>query len=140
MPTPDLDLSHRVFQDLQLRVIGLAWAPPRSSYFSNFEVFIAEKMVSKSESQYIKLVYVFLPYQMRLSQYGADVSRIRRLRVTRDSSCDENLMQMMWPEDENGSASRSGNPAAPQSAKRSELLPCYITTADDYARAMSRRR
>ena len=139
-PAPDLDLSHRVFQDMQLRVIGLAWAPPRSSYFSNFEVFIAEKMVNKNESQYIKLVYVFLPYQMRLSQYGADVSRIRRLRVTRDSSCDENLMQMMWPEDENGaSASRSENPS-PHSAKGKEMLPCYITTADDYARAFSRRR
>ena len=136
---PDLDLSHRVFQDMQLRVIGLAWAPPRSSYFSSFEVFIAEKAVNKTQSQLIKLVYVFLPYQRRLSQYGADALRTRRLRVTRDSSCDENMMEMMWPEGEDHpTGSRSSAP--PPSTTRNDLLPCYITTADDYVRAFSRTR
>jgi GAF domain len=139
-PAPDLNLSHRVFQDVQLRVIGLAWAPPRSSYFSNFEVFIAQKVINKNETQYIKLVYVFLPYQMRLSQYGSDAMRLRRIRATRDSTCDENLMDVMWPEDEGGASSRSRNTTAPQSSKRSELLPCYITNADEYTRAVSRRR
>ncbi len=136
---PDLDLSHRVFQDMQLRVIGLAWAPPRSSYFSSFEVFIAEKAVNKTQSQLIKLVYVFLPYQRRLSQYGADAMRTRRLRVTRDSTCDENMMEMMWPEDENRPPA-SNSSAPPSSTHRNDLLPCYITTADDYVRAVSRRR
>ena len=136
--TPDLDLTNRVFQDVQMRVIGLAWAPPRSSYFSNFEVFIAQKMINKGEAQYIKLVYVFLPYQKRLSQYGADALRTRKMRVTRDSSCDENLMDVMWPEDENGS--RTGPAPPPVSSGSQEMLPCYITTAEDYVRAVSQKR
>ena len=101
VPEGGLDRMHPIFQDVALRVIGLAWAPPRSSYFSNFEVFIAEKWLNKKESQFIKLVYVFLPYQQRLSEYGLDALKIRRLRVTRDSTCDESLMQMTWPEGDN---------------------------------------
>jgi hypothetical protein len=132
---------HPTFQDVELRVIGLAWAPPRSSYFSNFEVFIAEKWLNKKESQFIKLVYVFLPYQQRLSEYGLDDLKIRRLRVTRDSTCDESLMQMMWPEGDNPTGSHhSGDALASPSTGRNDVLPCYRTTADDYRRAISRRR
>src|SRR5437870_1806092 len=57
-------------QELPVRVIGLALALPSSSYFSNYEVFIAERQLSKDESQLINLVYVSLPYQRRLSEYG----------------------------------------------------------------------
>src|SRR5450759_621696 len=133
---------HPIFQDVQLRVIGLTWAPPRSSYFSNFEVFIAEKWLNKEESQFIKLVYVFLPYQRRLSEYGFDDLKVRRLRVTRDSTCDESLMQMMWPEGENGptGSHHSGDALASTSTDRNDVLPCYRTTADDYQRAVSRSR
>ena len=121
-------------------MIGLAWAPPRSSYFSNFEVFIAEEGLTKEESRYIKLVYVFLPYQTRLSEYGLDVLRVRRLSVTRDSTCDESLMQMMWREDKNGSTGshQSSDRVALPSTEPSAVLPCYITTADDFLRAISR--
>jgi hypothetical protein len=127
---------------VQLRVIGLVWAPPRSSYFSNFEVFIAEKGRNKEELQFIKLVYVFLPYQPRLSEYGFDNSKVRRLRVARDPTCDESLMQMTWPEGESGppGSHRSGDAPASTSADRNNLLPCYRTTADDYRRAVSRNR
>jgi hypothetical protein len=131
-----------IYQDVQLRVISLVWAPPRSSYFSNFEVFIAEKWLNKEETQFIKLVYVFLPYQRPLSEYSLDALKIRRLRVTRDSTCDEGLMEMMWPEGENGptASQPSGEPLASSSTDRKDALPCYRTTADDYRRAVSRRR
>jgi hypothetical protein len=133
---------HPVFQDVQLRVVGLVWAPPRSSYFSNFEVFIAEKGLRKGELQFIKLVYVFLPYQQRLSDYGFDNLKVRKLRVTRDPTCDESLMQMSWPEGENGQAGshHSGDATESTSTDRKNALPCYRTTADDYRRAVSRSR
>jgi hypothetical protein len=147
VPTPSVpevagNRMHPVFQDVQLRVIGLVWAPPRSSYFSNFEVFIAEKGLHKEELQFIKLVYVFLPYQQRLSEYGFDNQKVRRLRVTRDPTCDESLMQMAWPEGENVPAGshHSGDALESNSPDRNNALPCYRTTADDYRRAVSRGR
>jgi len=134
--------KHPIFQDVQLRVISLTWAPSRSSYFSSFEVFIAEKWQNKKESEFIKLVYEFLPYQQRLSEYGLQDLKVRRLRVTRDSTCDESLMQMAWPEGENGpvGSPHSGDGLASTSADRNNALPCYRTTADDYRRAVSRSR
>lgn len=133
---------HLIFQDVQLRVIGLVWAPPRSSYFSNFEVFLAEKWLNKEELQFIKLVYVFLPYQQRLSEYGFDNVKVRRLRVARDPTCDESLTQMEWPEGDTGPAGshHSGDTLASTSPDRNNALPCYRTTADDYRRAVSRSR
>src|SRR5947209_13340278 len=56
-----------VTEEMAIRLIGLALALPSSSYFSNYEVFIAERRISKVASQLIKLVYVSLPYQRRLS-------------------------------------------------------------------------
>jgi len=137
-----IDLAHRIYQDVQLRVVSLAWAPPRSSYFSNFEVFIAEKWTSKKESQFIKLVYVFLPYQRRLSEFGRDALRTRRLRVTRDATCDESLMEIMWSDADHSPV--GPGPAAPgrvgsrlaSPSDRNNALPCYLTTADEYARAL----
>jgi hypothetical protein len=142
VPETGGDRKHPIFQDVQLRVISLAWAPPRSSYFSSFEVFIAEKWLNKKESEFIKLVYEFLPYQQRLSDYGLQDLKVRRLRVTRDSRCDESLMQMAWPEGENGPAGspHTGDALASTSADRNDALPCYRTTADDYQRAVSRSR
>jgi hypothetical protein len=126
--------------DLPVRVIGLAMALPSSSYFSNYEVFIAERRISKDESQLIKLVYVSLPYQRRLSEYGLN-NRVFKLRAIRDPSCDESLMQMTWPD---ADQSKPGTAAAadPPELKsgRNDKLPCYRTTADDYRKAVSRRR
>jgi hypothetical protein len=127
-------------QELPLRVIGLAWAPARSSYFSNFEVFLAERWLNKEQSQFIKLVYVFLPYQERLSEYGFD-SKVRKLRVTRDPTCDESLTQIASSQVENrptGSPSVDSLPSI--SHDRDSRLPCYRTTADDYRRAISRSK
>jgi len=142
VPETGGDRKHPIFQDVQLRVISLTWAPRRSSYFSNFEVFIAEKLVNKKESELIKLVYEFLPYQQRLSEYRYDDLKVDRLRVARDTTCDESLMQMAWPEGDKGPAGsdHSGDAMASISADRNNALPCYRTTADDYLRAVSRRR
>jgi hypothetical protein len=142
VPETGGDRKHPIFQDVQLRVISLAWAPSRSSYFSSFEVFIAEKWLSNNESEFIKLVYEFLPYQQRLSEYGSYALKIHRLRVTRDSTCDESLMQMAWPEGESGTPAshHSGDALASTAPDRNNALPCYRTTADDYRRAVSRGR
>jgi len=136
IPKPD----HGV--DLPLRLIGEVLALPNSSYFSNYEVFIAE-MKLKGKAELIKLVYVSLPYQKRLVEYGMNTSRIYRLRVTRDPGCDETLLQMTWPEVE----SAHSDPQHPSSdapamgpKEGNNLLPCYRTTADDYQKAIIRGR
>ena len=138
IPESGVDQAHPIYQDVQLRVIALAWAPPRSTYFSNFEVFLAERWLNKEHLQFIKPVYVFLPYQRSLSQYGPDALKIRRLRVRRDSTCDESLTQLMWSEYEKDPTGLrpSGDARASLSTDR-DLLPCYLTTADDYRRAVS---
>ena len=125
-PRPLID-DRRPIQELQLRLVALASATPGSSYFSNYEVFIAERRIGKDESQLIKLVYVSLPYQRRLSEYAVDNSRVYKLRVTRDQTCDESLLQMTWTDND----SHSSN-------DRNSMLPCYRTTADDYRRAVTR--
>jgi GAF domain len=142
VPETGGDRKHPIFQDVQLRVISLTWAPSRSSYFSSFEVFIAEKWLNNKESEFIKLVYEFLPYQQRLSEYGSYELKVHRLRVTRDSTCDESLMQMAWPEGENDppASHHSGDAPASTATDRNNALPCYRTTADDYRRAVSRGR
>ena len=142
VPETGGDRQHPIFQDVQLRVISLTLAPSRSSYFSSFEVFIAEKWLNNNESELIKLVYEFLPYQQRLSEYGSYDLKVPRLRVTRDSTCDESLMQMAWPEGENDppGSHHSGDALASTATDRNNALPCYRTTADDYRRAVSRGR
>ena len=80
---------------MRVRLVALVWAHPRSSFFANQEVFIAEKEFSPGELSLVKLVYGFLPYQPRLSEYGFDYSIVHEVRAVRDPSCDETLFQMM---------------------------------------------
>ena len=130
-----------VKEEMAIRLIGLALALPSSSYFSNYEVFIAERRISKVASQLIKLVYVSLPYQRRLSEYGLSNSRVYKLRVSRDRTCDESLLQMTWPETDPHPGSQSSTDSPGLSPNdRNGMLPCYRTTADDYRRALSRGR
>ena len=142
VPETGGDRKHPIFQDVQLRVISLTWAPSRSSYFSSFEVFIAEKWLNKKESELIKLVYEFLPYQQRLSEYRYYDLKVDKLRVARDATCDESLMQMAWPEGDKvpAGSDHSGYTTASTSTDRNNALSCYRTTADDYLRAFSRSR
>src|SRR5438309_894271 len=130
-----------VNEEMAIRLIGLALALPSSSYFSNYEVFIAERRISKVASQLIKLVYVSLPYQRRLSEYGLNNSRVYKLRVSRDRTCDESLLQMTWPETDPHPGSQSSTDSPGLSPNdRNGMLPCYRTTADDYRKALSRGR
>src|SRR5947207_11387670 len=130
-----------VKEEMAIRLIGLALALPSSSYFSNYEVFIAERRISKIASQLIKLVYVSLPYQRRLSEYGLSNSRVYKLRVSRDRTCDESLLQMTWPETDPHPGSQSSTDSPGLSPNdRNGMLPCYRTTADDYRKALSRGR
>ena len=124
---------------LSINFIGPALAFPQSSYFLNFEVFIAEERLSHRQSRIIKLVYDFLPYQPKLSDLGPDYPALDNLRSIRDPSCDEPLKEVVtlasslhWPE---ASLTQLNTASSKQ-----RQLPCYRTTADDYRKAMERRR
>jgi hypothetical protein len=127
-------------EEMPLRLIGLAMALPNSSYFSNYEVYIAERRLRKDLTELVKLVYVYLPYQRRLSDYGVDNSKVYRLLVSRDRTCDESLMQMTWPEaDPHPDVQNSADAPGLTANDKKGVLPCYRTTADDYRKAISRR-
>ena len=127
-------------KELSVNFMVPALVLPMSSYFSNYEVFIAEQRLTRHQSRLIKLVYEFLPYQPRLSDYGANDPGIENLRATRDRSCDQALMQV---------ASSASTVPWSQSARlqlsaksleqRQSTLECYRTTADDYRRARARQ-
>ena len=127
-------------EEVPVRVIGLALSLEHSSYFSNYEVFIAERGRRTQQPELIKLVYESLPYQRRLSEYGVDNTKVYRLRVSRDKSCDESLLQMTWPEnDPHPDAHNTADAPGLSNNDRHDMLPCYRTTADDYRRAISSR-
>jgi hypothetical protein len=126
---------------VRLRLVALAWNHPRSSFFGNEEVFIAEKELTKDETQLVKLVYNFLPYQPRLSDEGLKYFTVHELRAFKDPECDETLAHLLTGE--------VGNWRGPQSqlhyatdapvlnlARRKSRLPCYVTSADDYAQPL----
>jgi len=127
-------------EEMPLRLIGLAMALPNSTYFSNYEVYIAERRLRKNLTELVKLVYVYLPYQRRLSDYGVDNSKIYKLLVSRDRSCDESLMQMTLPEaDPHPDMHNAADAPGLSTEDKKSTLPCYRTTADDYRKAISRR-
>ena len=149
-------------EHLRLRLIALASHYPRSSFFPNEEVFIAEKELEEGESRLVKLVYGYLPYQPRLSEQGMDYSLIHEMRALRDHNCDETLSEITkkeesenWvqtkrPAGENHSPAnhlqaytpREKDPILDYSEdspsislnRRRAPLPCYVTNADDYSK------
>ena len=129
-------------EGLPLGLIGVVFAPPGTSFFSNFEVFVAKRRVGKDQLQLIKLVYEFLPYQRRLSEYNLNnvPARVIKLRVIPDPSCDESLGQMIQPHaDPTGPSTQYPElPAALRSTDLNAVLPCYRATADDFQKAMSK--
>lgn len=120
-------------EEFPLRLVSLALPKQGSSFFSNYETFIAERRLPQGRSQLIKLVYKFLPYQKRLSEYIQNNASVYTLRVTRDTSCDESLMQMTWSD----TAQDPADNPFPE-ADRNSKLPCYLTTAEDYQKALER--
>ena len=112
-----------------------------SSFFSDFEVFIAQRQFGNSQKETVKLVYTFLPYQKRLSEYVHD-HRVHTFHVVRVPKCDESLMDMMLPEDSPPPEEALGSPEHNTATRNHKnlLLPCYVTSADDYLRAIERGR
>jgi hypothetical protein len=127
-------------QQIRVRLVALAWSHPRSSFFSSEEVFVAEKELTPGELRLVKLVYGFLPYQPRLSETGFDYSTVHEIRATRDPSCDETLRQMMSDDlDGKQLALRYSQDSPTVDLDRRRMpLPCYLTTADDYTKAIYR--
>jgi hypothetical protein len=126
-------------ESMRLRLVALAWNHPRSSFFRSEEIFIAEKELDKNETRLVKLVYDFLPYQPRLSEFGMDYSTLHELRAVRDASCDETLAQMTsspagdWRQEESHLKYSTDAPVLNLERHKSHL-PCYVTSADDYSR------
>jgi hypothetical protein len=130
-------------EPIAVRLIALAVAYPRSSFFANDEVFIAEQELAKEESRFIKLVYDFLPYETPLSSYGLNYSLVHRVRAVRDTSCDETLWQMRsLLEHERESRAMNAewkyatdSPIADLDHRQARLR-CYRTTSDDYEKTL----
>jgi hypothetical protein len=128
-------------QEIEVRLIALAIAYPRSSFFANDEVFVAEQELTQDESRFIKLVYDFLPYQSPLSETGLNYSLVHRVVAVRDTSCDESLWQMRSlmqrrrrAEQPNGWKYAQESPISDLD-RRQARLRCYRTTSEDYERA-----
>ncbi len=130
-------------EPIEVRLIALALAYQRTSFFANDEVFIAEQEMGKDESRFIKLVYDFLPYQPPLSSYGLNYSLVHKVHAVRDTSCDENLWEMRsWRQQQSQSHAQPVNWKYARECPISDLdrrqarLRCYRTTSDDYERAL----
>ncbi|HEY6303547.1 MAG TPA: hypothetical protein VIX14_10810 [Terriglobales bacterium] len=138
-PTPSVNNE---IEELPVGLIGVVFILPGTSFFSNFEVFVAKRPVGKDQLQLIKLVYEFLPYQRRLSDYDLNnlPPRVIKLRVTPDPRCDESLGQMIQSDTDPTRAAieYAKLPAALRSSDLTAVLPCYRTTASDFQKAMSR--
>jgi hypothetical protein len=126
-------------EPIEVRLIALSVEFPRTSFFANDEVFVAEQELAKGESRFIKLVYDFLPYQTPLSSSGLNYSLLHHVQAVRDATCDETLWEMRRLQRASG-----GEPPQLQYAPDSPIadlehrqarLRCYRVTSDDYHRA-----
>jgi hypothetical protein len=128
--------------ELPLGLIGIVFEAPGSSYFSNFEVFVAKRRMGE-QLQLIKIVYEFLPYQRRLSEYDfTNMSpRAIKLKVKPDPSCNESLGSMLQPQTSPaGPVPPRKLPEELRASDPNAVLACYRTNADDFLKAMSKAR
>jgi hypothetical protein len=135
--------GHPRKHEIEVRLIALAEAYPRSSVFANDEVFVAEQELSRDESRFIKLVYDYLPYQPPLSDSGLSYSLLHKVSAVRDAGCDENLWQMrtlmkqrLRNEQPNSRWKYAANSPISDLDRRQARLRCYRTTSDDYERTV----
>ncbi|HEY7352042.1 MAG TPA: hypothetical protein VH596_04670 [Terriglobales bacterium] len=135
----ELQWGHPRKHEIEVRLIALAEAYPRSSVFANDEVFVAEQELNKDESRFIKLVYDYLPYQPPLSDSGLSYSLLHKVIAVRDASCDENLWQMrslmrqrFRKEQANSRWKYATDSPISDLDRRQARLRCYRTTSDDY--------
>lgn len=124
-------------ENLRVRLIALAEADPRSTFFSNHEVFVAAQQLGEEESRLVKLVYEFLPYQPRLSESDFDYSVVHEVLAVRDPDCDQSLAQMSTDQRTRAHVPlkyAADSPVLNTSRHRS-IMPCYSTSAEDYTKA-----
>ena len=126
----ELHWQNQKKEHLRIRLVALAIAYPRSGYFPSQEVFVAEQQIEKDETRLVKLVYNFLPYQPRLSEYGMEYTTAHEIRATRDPDCDE-MLNHMGPQ---GTSKFKYSEDAPKLDLEHQRfrLRCYETTAEDY--------
>lgn len=134
------DKSAASENQLSVALISAVLPLPSSSFFSSSEIFVAEERLSNHISRLIKLVYDFLPYQRRLSDYGPDYPEVDKLHVTRDHSCDETLAHMASTSNALGDLGLSKAQSANYVNRPQTILPCFRTTADDYRKARLHKR
>jgi hypothetical protein len=126
-------------EPVRLRLVALAWNHVPSTFFASEEIFIAEIEIAKDESRLVKLVYTYLPYQPRLSEYGFNYSTVHELRAARDPQCDATLSEITtgqvgdWRQ-ERSQLKYSTDAPALNLARHKSRLPCYVTSAADYTR------
>jgi hypothetical protein len=130
---PDLPKKARI----RVRLVAVALALPRTSFFSNLEVLVAEKEIGDEEFSLIKLVFTYLPYQPRLSESGFDYSVVHEISAWRNPDCDETVAQLTT----RSMPDRHQPMIYARNAPRDDLdlrripLPCYETKAEDYIRS-----
>ena len=124
---------------MRVRLVAVAFALPRSSFFSNLEVLVAEKEIGSEEFSLIKLVFTYLPYQPRLSEAGFDYSVVHEVSAWRNPECDETVAQLTTRSqpDRHEPMTYSRNAPREDLDLRHIPLPCYETKADDYIRSSS---
>jgi hypothetical protein len=122
---------------MRVRLVAIALAEPRSSFFTTHEVFVAETELERDEWSLIKLVFAFLPYQPRLSESGFDYSVVHEFGAWRDPGCDETLEQLTSRSFPDRHEPLIYSPNAPVDGldRRRIPLPCYETKADEYIRS-----
>jgi hypothetical protein len=123
---------------MRVRLVAVALADPRSSFFSSHEVFVAETEIGHEEWSLIKLVYTFLPYQPRLSDSGLDYSVVHEFSAWRESDCDETLAQLTardWPNRHYEPLIYARDAPRLDLDRRRIPLPCFETNTDDYRKS-----
>lgn len=120
------------------RLIALAWADPRSSYYASHEIFVAEAEVGDDEWKFIILVFNFLPYQPRLLHTGFNYSVVHEFSAWRDQECDSTVSDLMirdWPKPRRHPLLYARDVPRVDLDQRRIPLPCYVTSADDYTKS-----
>ena len=122
---------------MRVRVVAVALAEPRSSYFSSREVLVAEKEIGDEEFSLIKLIFAYLPYQPRLSESGFDYSVVHEVLAWRNIDCDETIEQLTTRSlpDRHEPLIYAPNVPRLDLDLRRIPLPCYETKADDYLKS-----
>jgi hypothetical protein len=123
---------------IRVRLVALAIALPRSSFFSSEEVLVAETEIGDEEWHLIKLVFTYLPYQPAISESGSfDYSVVHEIAAWRNTDCDETVAHLTTRSmpDRFKPLIYSRNVPRDNLDRRRIPLPCYETKADDYIRS-----